>query len=99
MQTDLLRRPTGLAVGLARKEPAPPPSSGGLAPKTWFPRSRGASKRSGLGVSVIWNGGSVEVGSKDVIEVSTGAKKSGQGHQAGAGNGRLDLGSAGVEPN
>src|ERR1700759_3565212 len=36
---DLLRRPTGLAVGLALKELAPPPG-GGLAPKTWFPRSR-----------------------------------------------------------
>src|SRR5262249_44703092 len=35
----LLRRPTGLAVGLALKGLAPPQRRG-LAPKTWFPRSR-----------------------------------------------------------
>src|SRR5512143_3097140 len=36
---DLLRRPAGLAVGLALKEPAPPPC-GGLAPESRVPRSR-----------------------------------------------------------
>jgi len=32
--------PTGLAVGLALKDLAPPPEHffGGLAPKPWFPR-------------------------------------------------------------
>ena len=34
----LLRRPTGLADGLALKEPAPPPQQRWISPKTWFPR-------------------------------------------------------------
>src|SRR6201999_775755 len=38
-KTDLLCRPAGLAVGLALKEPALPPSSGEFAPKLRFPRS------------------------------------------------------------
>jgi len=38
VQTELLRRPTGLADGLALKEPAPPRSRG-FAPTTWVPRS------------------------------------------------------------
>jgi hypothetical protein len=35
--TSLLRRPAGLAVGLALKEPAPPPRW--VRPNRWFPRS------------------------------------------------------------
>src|SRR5215218_6639592 len=41
-KANLLCRPTGLAVGLALKELAPPPE-GGFAPDTWFPRSPAAS--------------------------------------------------------
>ena len=36
-QTDLLRRPTGLAVGLARKEPAPPPRERWVSPENVVP--------------------------------------------------------------
>src|ERR1700755_1197811 len=59
-QTDLLCRPTGLAVGLPRRDPAPPPELGELAPKTWFPGSRDAKERLGFGISVLQIRGSVD---------------------------------------
>src|SRR3954467_9912677 len=43
----LLRRPAGLAVGLARKETAPPPRW--VSPNVWFPRSPPEVRR-GFGV-------------------------------------------------
>src|SRR4051794_16756485 len=45
--TSLLRRPAGLAVGLALKEPAPPPRW--VRPNRWFPRSPPEVRR-GFGV-------------------------------------------------
>src|ERR687898_591250 len=47
----LLRRPTGLAVGLARKEPAPPPAWR-ISPENVVPPFPRRSLRQGLGVSV-----------------------------------------------
>ena len=44
IKSRLLRRPTGLAVGLALKEPAPPPV-GGFAPNAWFPAPAAAARR------------------------------------------------------
>src|SRR5437867_13089861 len=54
-QTSLLRRPTGLAVGLALKEPAPPPA-GGFAPFVGSPAPRPLIGR-GLGFTGYrWRG-------------------------------------------
>ena len=55
MQTSLLRRPAGLAVGLALRSLRSPRRG---SPQTvWFPRSR--AKSPGFGVPVFRNGGSL----------------------------------------